>query len=105
MSEVTTLRHGQPLRCRAHREWVKSLGCCVPGCRRTEIDPNHITTRGAGGGDDTCVNMCRWHHTEWHQIGRLTWQRKYRILLVPHAAKLAQRSRELGILPALPQPH
>lgn len=34
-------------------------------------DPDHVTTRGAGGGDTptNVMPLCRKHHTERHMIG------------------------------------
>jgi hypothetical protein len=84
---------------KAHRDWVKTLGCCVPGCRGAHIDPHHVRTRGAGGQDDQVVNLCREHHDEFHRAGRFTFQRKYRVLLAEHAARLAGLSRVAGRLP------
>ena len=94
----------EPIRCRAHLAWIRSLGCCVHGCKRTPIHAHHVRSAATAGTgikppDSGTVNLCFEHHAEGHQTGWLTWQRKYRILLAPHAAMLAQRSRELGILP------
>lgn len=96
----------EPLRSPRHLAWVRSLGCCVPGCKRTPIHAHHIRTAATAGtgikpADRDCANICWYHHAEGHQIGWITWQRRHRIILAAHAARLAQRSRELGILPAL----
>ena len=42
-------------------------------------DPDHVTTRGAGGGDtpDNVMPLCRRHHSERHQIGIGQMIRKY----------------------------
>lgn len=45
-----------------HRRFVKSHGCCVPGCQNTDIDFAHVKSRGAGGSDLFGVSLCRAHH-------------------------------------------
>lgn len=56
---------------------VKKDKCVV--CKSTPVDPDHITTRGAGGGDtfDNVWPLCRRHHQERHQIGICTFIEKY----------------------------
>ncbi len=49
--------------------FVKTLPCMA--CGKTPSDPDHVTTRGAGG-DDVAVNvwpLCREHHNERHAHG------------------------------------
>lgn len=43
-------------------------------------DPCHIRSVGAGGDDVewNLISICRQHHTEQHQIGWVTFARKYR---------------------------
>lgn len=52
---------------------VRSLPCiaCEPGEQRSQTDPDHLTTRGAGGGDTdvNCWPLCRDHHRERHAKG------------------------------------
>jgi hypothetical protein len=57
---------------------VKQQPCSIPGCPYP-ADPSHIKTVGAGGADtgDNVKPLCRFHHTEWHTIGRITFCRKY----------------------------
>lgn len=61
------------IECSKHKAFVKSHACCVAGklnpphdqCRYAEgglSDPHHSKTRGAYGGDETCVSLCRYHH-------------------------------------------
>lgn len=59
-------------------DFVKTLPCIV--CRTVPSDPDHVTTRGAGGGDEA-VNvwpLCREHHNERHNQGLPHMIRKYR---------------------------
>lgn len=60
---------------------IKTLPClaCRPGSQIHQTDPDHITTKGAGGDDvpENVWPLCREHHTERHKIGLLTMVRKY----------------------------
>lgn len=56
---------------------VKLLPCLC--CNRTPSDPDHITSRGAGG-DDSKSNiwpLCRRHHNERHARGLVYMTDKY----------------------------
>jgi len=46
---------------------IKSQRCLVNSHCRGPIDPHHVTTVGAFGGDtpDNVMPLCRKHHTEW----------------------------------------
>lgn len=48
---------------------VRAQHCLV--CGTTPSDPDHVTTRGAGGGDlrDNLMPLCRRHHEERHRKG------------------------------------
>ncbi len=60
-------------------EMVRRQMCII--CQRYGCDPDHITTKGAGGGDtgDNVWPLCRPHHTERHQIGLETFIKKYEV--------------------------
>jgi len=63
-------------------------------CNATPTDASHITSRGAGGGDEewNVVAHCRKHHTEWHRYGWSKFFEKY-----PHfALKLKYMGWEWG---------
>lgn len=49
---------------------------------RGGIDKHHIKSRGAGGSNepDNLINLCRFHHTEVHGIGRWTFAKKYNLV-------------------------
>ena len=63
------------------RQYVREMMCLVDnGKCSAGVDPHHVRTRGAGGIDRAnLVPLCRVHHTELHQIGRLTFEDKYRL--------------------------
>ena len=52
--------------------------CCIcgsPGIAHDDgtyrLDPNHITTKGAGGGDrGNLLPFCRKDHVKFHKLGR-----------------------------------
>lgn len=61
------VREPSRIDCPGHRRFVKSLECV---CRHHPeikcsgpMDPHHQQTRGAGGGDDQVVPLCRTHHS------------------------------------------
>ena len=61
------VRQSDKIDCPGHRRYVKSLECV---CRHHPaikcdgpMDPHHQRTRGAGGGDDEVVPLCRRHHS------------------------------------------
>lgn len=62
---------------KAFVEFVKQQPCVVEACNRTPIDCAHVTSRGAGGGPEDIVPMCRHHHAEQHAMGIETFQRVY----------------------------
>ena len=52
-----------------HRRWVRSHGCCVPGCDATSVEFAHLrSATNAGLGrkphDIFGVSLCRNHHDE-----------------------------------------
>lgn len=70
--------------CEAHRKFIKSRYCCLTGKTDQKTgelhvcwgyrDPHHTTTRGAGGGDETCVPLCRGGHDLLDSPG---WSQKH----------------------------
>jgi hypothetical protein len=80
-----------------HRRWVKSHGCCVPGCDATSVDFAHLrscanTGTGEKPHDIFGVSLCRHHHVEQHGLGIAAFERKYGVDLWALAAEFAQRS-------------
>lgn len=57
--------------------FVKALPCFI--CGDGPSDPDHIKTRGSGGGDEleNLNALCRKHHVERHKIGIKTFLDKY----------------------------
>ena len=80
-----------------HRRWVRSHGCCVPGCDATSVDFAHLRSAANAGTaqkphDAFGVSLCRAHHDEQHRIGAASFGQKYRIDLWGLAAEFAWRS-------------
>jgi hypothetical protein len=80
-----------------HRRWVKSHGCCVPGCHALHVDFAHLRSAANAGKDQTPhdvfgVSLCRTHHVEQHAIGVDGFDNKYGIDLWALAAEFARRS-------------
>jgi len=89
-----------------HRRWVKSHGCCVPGCDATSVDFAHLrSSANAGIGqkphDIFGVSLCRTHHVEQHTLGVDAFGRKYGIDLWALAAEFARRSPDVNMRGAL----
>jgi hypothetical protein len=85
-----------------HRRWVKSHGCCVPGCEATSVDFAHLrSASGAGMGqkphDIFGVSLCRNHHVEQHGLGVDAFDRKYGTDLWALAAEFARRSPDVDM--------
>lgn len=94
--------------CRGHIQWVKGFECLIAGRvavdgptkgQRHEcwgpIDPHHVKTRGAGGGDEQVVPLCRRAHDLLDSPGwsSALFDRAYKADMAGEAAKLWQRSR------------
>lgn len=86
----------------AHRDWVRSHHCSVPGCQLMPIEVAHVNTaanRGVGrkASDAYTVSLCRDHHAESHR-GERTFEAKHGIRMMalarefyfasPHRTKL-----------------
>lgn len=89
-----------------HRRWVKSHGCCVPGCGAVSVDFAHLrSATNAGIGqkphDIFGVSLCRDHHVEQHSLGVDAFDRKYGIDLWALAAEFARRSPDADLRAAL----
>jgi hypothetical protein len=80
-----------------HRRWVKSHGCCVPGCEATSVEFAHLRSCANAGmsqkpHDLFGVSLCRMHHDEQHRLGIDAFDRKYGIDLWALAAEFARRT-------------
>lgn len=94
---------GKPkLRSQAHRDWVRSHRCCVPGCQLMPIEVAHVNTaatRGIGmkSSDAFVLSLCREHHAESHR-GEKSFEARHGIAMKalarefyfasPHKSKL-----------------
>ena len=56
---------------------IRSQPCLV--CGKTPCDGHHTKTKATFGNDYERVPLCREHHSESHQIGQATFQKKYNI--------------------------
>jgi len=88
------LRESSVIRCPGHLQWTRGNLCVV---RHSAVSPDcyvcvnqthahHVKTKGAGGGDEQVVAMCSIHHSEIHNIGVETFEKKYGINLADEAA-------------------
>ena len=89
---------GKPaLRSPAHRAWVRSHRCVVPGSQLMPIECMHVRrAANAGTGfkpsDAFTASGCMEHHAECHRIGERTFERKHGIDLLALAREFYERS-------------
>jgi len=67
----------QVARSEEYLEFVRMLPCCI--CKEWPSEPHHTESGGVGmkGSDYSAIPLCRPHHRECHDIGKLTFQEKY----------------------------
>lgn len=85
------------LRSPAHRAWVRSHRCVVPGCQLMPIECMHIRRASNSGtgfkpSDAFTCSGCRDHHAECHRIGEKTFERKHGVDLMAMAREFYESS-------------
>lgn len=80
------------LRSPAHRAWIRSHRCCVPGCQLMPIECAHVRTAATAGvgmksSDAFCLSLCREHHAEQHRLGMRSFERRHGINMTGLAAE------------------
>lgn len=81
----------------AHRAWVRSHECCVPGCTAQPIECAHVRSGTDGGtalkpSDRWVISLCGHHHAEQHVMGEGAFQEKYQLDLLALAEEFARCS-------------
>jgi len=56
--------------------YIREQPCLIPSCN-CQAEPHHYITRGAGGGDEYAMPLCREHHTAIGNMGRDTFFKGY----------------------------
>ena len=94
------LKQAAVIKCPSHLRWVRGHECCIAGktsragdhlCEG-KIEAHHVTTRGAGGGDEQVVSLCSKAHAMVHQMGRASFGSAYLVDLDRLAAEFWKRS-------------
>jgi|HubBroStandDraft_5_1064220.scaffolds.fasta_scaffold11950_11 hypothetical protein len=104
MTEVVTRFKAERIGGLKHRARLAALPCCIPECGWFGVDLHH-ERRGTGGGTslkpgpEALIPICRAHHTEGHQIGWATFEKKYGVDLKLIAHGHALVSQGMGLLP------
>jgi len=82
----------QPYRSDRHLDFVRTLKCSVPGCRK-KGEACHVGPHAARqkAPDSKAAPLCRLHHDELGHIGRVRFDCKYNICLMAIADRLAIR--------------
>lgn len=76
-------------------KYVKSHFCLI--CGKSPVDPDHLEHLQMGGAnknnhkDWSCINLCRQHHRERHDIGNFQFENKYSINLYKEAFNLLRK--------------
>ncbi len=90
------VREPSVIKSEGHCKFVRGFICAVAN-RGSEcvgkMHAHHVTTRGAGGGDETCVPLCAKHHDEIHVKGVDTFAAAYKVDLPKLASQLWKSSR------------
>ena len=82
MSDV--MRHAITRHCRKYKYsaeytqyWIANPFCLI--CGNYSAAPHHKKSRGAGGGDtsDNLMALCSTHHLEVHNLGKISFMKKY----------------------------
>lgn len=81
----------------AHRSWVRSHGCCVPGCDNRPIECAHLRMGTDGGmgfkpSDKWCWSACSEHHRSQHSLGEATFQKLHGLDLRALCEEFARKS-------------
>lgn len=87
------VRQSDKVECPGHCRWVRTqFQCAISGKSDHECygptETHHVTTRGAGGGDDQVVPLCSRAHFLGHSMGWETFAAKYSVDLPKMAADL-----------------
>lgn len=83
----------------SHLDWIRTLPCCVPGCRSTSpVQAHHVRSAATSGtalkpSDLAAIPCCADHHREGHDTGWRTFEAKYGIDLAAEAVFYATASR------------
>lgn len=86
------------IRSPGHLAWVRTHGCCVPGCASMPIEAAHVRTGTDGGtgikpGDQWAISLCRAHHSQQHWYGESAFEALHGIDMKALAREFASRSR------------
>lgn len=83
-----------------HRNYIRSHGCCVPGCLDGPIEVAHVRLgQQAGMGikppDHMAISLCRTHHQIQHNIGHAAFDKQHGIDSLNLAAEFSARSPDV----------
>lgn len=89
-----------------HRKFVRSHGCCVPGCQHMDIEFAHVRSAANSGTgfkphDAFAISLCRVHHREQHQIGQRAFEKTHGIDMMALANAFMRRSPDTAMRESL----
>lgn len=94
-------RRDNRIRSAAHLAFVRTFGCCVPGCAGRPVAAHHVRlgTDGAASirpGDNWAISLCHDHHTAGgdavHRLGEESFAIKFALDLLALASEFWRRS-------------
>ena len=99
--EKTGIRKPAQLRSPAHLQWVRGHVCATETDQcEGKVEAAHVRTGTDGGmglkpSDSFAIPLCRWHHTQQHQMGERAFELFHQISMLRIAEDLARRSPAL----------
>jgi hypothetical protein len=81
----------------AHRDFVRSHHCSVPGCQMMPIEVAHVRRSAFAGmsqkpSDAMTLSLCREHHAEQHRIGEQSFEKRHGFKMLSKAEEFYRAS-------------
>ena len=69
-------------------DFIRNIGYCCVCYHKGFVDPHHLISIGMGGNRKkpnvkhySCIPLCRHHHTEYHNKGKLAFEKYHNVNL------------------------
>lgn len=89
-----------------YKDWIRDQICCVSGYQGESIDPHHVigyswlTGKGMGkkGSDLSCIPLRHDLHNELHNMGWVSFEKKYNISQIEVVVKMILKAESEGMV-------